>query len=179
MRWGASLASWTEWKTRWNTISGGTINDKQFTKVACVAVYSYYSITAVFHILNQTKYEAEGGDIVMRCKWRKWVLFLGNSSPACVFVLVVWDDWCVWPWPLPQNAMDTCLPTRDPPGPSCSMQAWFIRPKGLPLSCVPCLFHTLFSFWHTHSHVQTHRQPSTWRAIERKGEKWLLSFFLF
>lgn len=69
----------------------GVINAKIFTKVARVAVRSHYLITAVFHSMHSIFFkqnQAEGGGMVMRYKRRKWILSLGNFSPACVCVCV-------------------------------------------------------------------------------------------
>jgi len=78
--------------------------------------------------------------------------------------------------------MDTCLPTQDPPGPSRSMQAWFIRPQGLPLSLslLLFLFHTLshsLSLQHTHLHSQTTLNLKGHR--ERKERNGSCHFFSF
>lgn len=86
---------------------------------------------------NKSKYEAEGCDMLMRYKRRKWVLSLGHFSPAWVCVCCL--RWLMCPTITSAPECNGHLSSQDPPGPSRSMQAWFIRPQGLPLSLSPSL----------------------------------------
>lgn len=122
--------------------------------------------------------------MVMRYKRRKWILSLGNFSPACVCVClcVLYEMTDVPDYNLcPTKLWTPVYPHKILQDNTVQHRPDLLDPKGSLSPSVLLLQSVLYFLHHplTHSQIHTYRTNHHPKGPERKREKWFLSFFSF